>query len=404
MLPLLFSRRYLFSKKSHSVINIISGVSVFAAAMPAAAMIILLSVFNGFEGLIREMATAFDADLTITPREGESFPVERLDTAALKRTEGVAALCFTVEQNAMLEYKGQQASVTVRGADDDYDWVLPIGEAISTGEYCVRRGDYDRAVIGQGMAYALGVRSLAAGPLKIYALRRNSFSTLIPLDGYARRSVEIAGVFLLDAATEQQYLLTSLRLARSLFEMEGRATALLVRTDESAQPEVVRQRIREIAGEEFEVRTRYELRSTFYDIMTYEKWGIFFISMLVLIIASFSMVGAISMLIIEKKKDIGTLRALGADGRLIRRIFIGEGLLIGALGALGGTLLGVGITLLQQTFGIVEIPVETFVTRSYPVRLEIGDLLAVLGLFAVVTIAVTGLTVHSLIPKKSDNP
>ncbi len=402
MLPLLFAHRYLFSKKSHSVINIISGVSVFAIAMPVAAMIILLSVFNGFEGLIREMASSFDADLTVTPREGSGFAAERLDTAALRRVEGVEAMSFTVEQNAMLEYKGQQASVTVRGVDDDYDRVLPIREAISTGEYSVRLGDYDRAVIGQGMAYSLGIRSLAAEPLKIYALRRNSFSTLIPLGGYSRREVDIAGVFLLDAASEQQYLLTSLRLARSLFDLEGRATALLVRVGEPAQLSAVQRRIQEIAGDGFEVRTRYELRSTFYDIMTYEKWGIFFISLLVLLIASFSMVGALSMLIIEKRADIRTLRALGADGRLIRRIFIGEGLLIGALGALGGTLLGVGVTLVQQTFGLIEIPVETFVTRSYPVRLEIADLLAVLGAFAVVATAITGLTVSSMIPKTSD--
>ncbi len=402
MLPLLFSRRYLFSKKSHSVINIISGVSVFAVAMPVAAMIILLSVFNGFEGLIREMASAFDADLTITPREGSNFAVDLIDTASLRDIEGIEAMSFIVEQNAMLEYKGQQASVTVRGVDADYETVLPIHKAVTTGEYCVRHGDFDRAVIGQGMAYSLGVRSLAAGPLNIYALGRKSFSTLIPLGGYKRREVDIAGIFLLDAATEQQYILTSLRLARSLFDCEGRATALIIRTGEQAQPTSLKRRVGEIAGSGFEVRTRYELRSTFYDIMTYEKWGIFFISLLVLLIASFSMVGALSMLILEKRADIRTLRSLGADSRLVRRIFIGEGLLIASLGALLGTLLGVGITLAQQTFGLVEIPVETFLTRSYPVRLEIADLLAVIGAFAAVALIITWLTVSNMIPKTSD--
>ena len=401
MLPLLFSRRYLFSKKSHSVINIISGVSVFAVAMPVAAMIILLSVFNGFEDLVKQMASTFDADLTVTPREGERFPTERIDTAALARIEGIGALSFVVEQSVLVEYRGRQAAATLRGADDRYPEVMPIAESISAGEYRVRLGDYDRAVLGQGLAYTLGVRSLVGEPLKIYALRRNGFSTLLPLEGYSRRDVEMAGLFQLDSDAEQQYLLTSLRLARELFDFDGEATALLLRVDDPDRLAEVKRRVGEAVGNEFEVRTRYELRRTFYDIMIYEKWGIFFISLLVLVIASFSMVGALSMLIIEKRKDVGTLRALGADTRLVRRIFIGEGVLIGSIGAAVGTAVGVGVSLIQQHFGIVEIPVESLVTRSYPVLFQVKDLLAVLGAFALVVAAITGLTVYNMIPKNN---
>lgn len=401
MLPLLFSRRYLFSKKSHSVINIISGVSVFAVAMPVAAMIILLSVFNGFEDLVKQMASTFDADLTVTPREGERFPTERIDTAALTRIEGLGALSFVAEQSVLVEYRGRQAAATLRGADDRYPEVMPIAESISAGEYRVRLGDYDRAVLGQGLAYTLGVRSLVGEPLKIYALRRNGFSTLLPLEGYSRRDVEMAGLFQLDSDAEQQYLLTSLRLARELFDFDGEATALLLRVDDPDRLAEVKRRVGEAVGDEFEVRTRYELRRTFYDIMIYEKWGIFFISLLVLVIASFSMVGALSMLIIEKRKDVGTLRALGADTRLVRRIFIGEGVLIGSIGAAVGTAVGVGVSLIQQYFGIVEIPVESLVTRSYPVLFQVKDLLAVLGAFALVVAAITGLTVYNMIPKNN---
>lgn len=401
MLPLLFSRRYLFSKKSHSVINIISGVSVFAVAMPVAAMIILLSVFNGFEDLVKQMASTFDADLTVTPREGERFPAERIDTAALARIGGIGALSFVAEQSVLVEYRGRQAAATLRGADDRYPEVMPIAESISAGEYRVRLGDYDRAVLGQGLAYTLGVRSLVSEPLKIYALRRNGFSTLLPLEGYSRRDVEMAGLFQLDSDAEQQYLLTSLRLARELFDFDGEATALLLRVDDPDRLAEVKRRVGEAVGDEFEVRTRYELRRTFYDIMIYEKWGIFFISLLVLVIASFSMVGALSMLIIEKRKDVGTLRALGADTQLVRRIFIGEGVLIGSIGAAVGTAVGVGVSLIQQYFGIVEIPVESLVTRSYPVLFQVKDLLAVLGAFALVVAAITGLTVYNMIPKNN---
>lgn len=404
MLPLLFSRRYLFSKKSHSVINIISGVSVFAVAMPVAAMIILLSVFNGFEELVKQMASTFDADLTVTPREGERFPAERIDTAALARIDGLGGWSYTVEQNVLLEYRGHQAAATLRGADDRYPEVMPILGAISAGDYQVRLGDYDRAVLGQALAYTLGVRSLVGEPLKIYALRRNGFSTLIPLEGYSRREVDMAGVFQLDSEAEQQYLITSLRLARELFDFGEEATALLLRVDDLDRIETVKREVEQAVGREFEVRTRYELRRTFYDIMIYEKWGIFFISLLVLVIASFSMVGALSMLIIEKRKDVRTLRALGADTRLIRRIFIGEGVLIGSIGAAIGTVTGVTVTLVQQLFGIVEIPVESLVTRSYPVLFQVNDLLAVLGAFALVVAAVTGLTVYNMIPKNNRQP
>lgn len=404
MLPLLFSRRYLFSKKSHSVINIISGVSVFAVAMPVAAMIILLSVFNGFEELVKQMASTFDADLTVTPREGERFPAERIDTAALACIDGLGGWSYTVEQNVLLEYRGHQAAATLRGADDCYPEVMPILGAISAGDYQVRLGDYDRAVLGQALAYSLGVRSLVGEPLKIYALRRNGFSTLIPLEGYSRREVDMAGVFQLDSEAEQQYLITSLRLARELFDFGEDATALLLRVDDPDRIETVKREVEQAVGREFEVRTRYELRRTFYDIMIYEKWGIFFISLLVLVIASFSMVGALSMLIIEKRKDVRTLRALGADTRLIRRIFIGEGVLIGSIGAAIGTVTGVTVTLVQQLFGIVEIPVESLVTRSYPVLFQVNDLLAVLGAFALVVAAVTGLTVYNMIPKNNRQP
>ncbi len=404
MLPLLFSRRYLFSKKSHSVINIISGVSVFAVAMPVAAMIILLSVFNGFEELVKQMASTFDADLTVTPREGERFPAERIDTAALACIDGLGGWSYTVEQNVLLEYRGHQAAATLRGADDRYPEVMPILGAISAGDYQVRLGDYDRAVLGQALAYTLGIRSLVGEPLKIYALRRNGFSTLIPLEGYSRREVDMAGVFQLDSEAEQQYLITSLRLARELFDFGEDATALLLRVDDPDRIETVKREVEQAVGREFEVRTRYELRRTFYDIMIYEKWGIFFISLLVLVIASFSMVGALSMLVIEKRKDVRTLRALGADTRLIRRIFIGEGVLIGSIGAAIGTVTGVTVTLVQQLFGIVEIPVESLVTRSYPVLFQVNDLLAVLGAFALVVAAVTGLTVYNMIPKNNRQP
>lgn len=400
MLSLRFARRYLFSRKSHSVINIISGVSVVAVAMPVAAMIILLSVFNGFEGLVRSMATAFDADLVVTPSRGNTILVEAVDTAALRQIEGVEALGWVVEQEALVRYRDRQATVTVRGVEENYPELFPVEQTITRGEYRVELGDYDYALLGQGLAYGLGVRSLAMGELELYALRSNSFSTLLPVDGYTRRVVPIAGCFQLDAETELGYLLTSIRLARELFSMDGAATSLLLRLDPAANPERMKRLVAEQLGDSYRVRSRYELKQTFYDIMTYEKWGIFFISLLVLIIASFSIVGALVMLIIEKRDEELTLRSLGADTDFIRRIFLGEGLLIGALGALLGVVLGVGVTLLQEHFALVKMPVETFIMDAYPVEFRGGDLVAVLLVFGGVLLLISVLTVRSMIKNR----
>ncbi|MEG1621982.1 MAG: FtsX-like permease family protein [Alistipes sp.] len=401
MLSALFARRYLFSKKSHSVINIISGVSVFAVAMPVAAMIILLSVFNGFEALVKSMASAFDSDLTVTLRQGNTFPISKLDTLSLQRIQGVESISFVLEESALLEYNGRQTTVKVRGVDDAYTAVMPmIDTAVTSGEYRVRQGDIDQVVLGQGMAYALGIRVLTTRDLSIYALRRNSFSTLLPLEGFSRRDLPISGLFMLDAESEKEYALTSLRLAQALFEYPDQATALMIHLTDVQQEAQVREELTRLLGDDFCVRNPYQMKPTFYDIMTYEKWGIFFISLLVLIIASFSIVGALVMLIIEKRPDMETLRALGADTSLLRHIFLGEGFLIGTMGAMIGVVIGVCCTLIQQYFGVIKIPVDTFISQSYPIQFQWFDLMVVVAVFAVEVAFISQLTVRSMIKQK----
>lgn len=397
MLPQFFARRYLFSPKSRSVVNLISGLSVVAVAMPVAAMIILLSVFNGFESLVKSMCSAFDADLTVTPRQGQTFAADAVDTAAVARIDGVEAFSFILEQSALLEHAGRQATATVRGVDDAYGEVFPLAEAIPSGEFRVRLGDLERLVMGQSMAYMLGVRTLADADVNVYAVRRGSFSSLLPFDNYTRRTVPLGGVYSLDLETERTYVLASLRLAQELFSHPGRVSGLVVRLREGADAERVRQALEQRLGGEYRVRTRYELRASFYRIMTYEKWGIFFISLLVLLVASFSVVGALAMLIVDKRRDIATLRALGADMSLVRAVFRSEGLLICGLGALFGVVLGVGASLVQQHFGLIGIPAETFLTKSYPVEFRFGDLVVVLAAFGLVAYVISNITVRSMV-------
>ena len=400
MVPYLFARRYLFSPQSRSVVNLISGLSVAAVAIPVAAMVILLSVFNGFESLVKSMYSAFDADLTVTPRRGQTFAASSLDTAALRRIPGVGALSFTLEQSALLEHRGRQATATVRGVDDAYGEVFDLSDAVTTGEWRVRVGDLERLVIGQSMAWMLGIRTLADADVSLYAVRRGSFSTLLPMDNYTRRTEPVGGVYVLDLDTERTYVLASLRLAQSLFDAPGEVSGLDLRLTPDADIGRTRQAVSDAAGADFRVRTRDELRASFYRIMTYEKWGIFFIALLVLVIASFSVVGALSMLIVEKRRDIATLRALGADTSLIRTIFRTEGLLICGLGAAIGLTLGVALSLMQQHFGVIEIPADTFLTKSYPVEFRLSDLFAVALAFSGVAVLLANVTVRSMIKNR----
>lgn len=399
MLSRYIARRYFFSPRSRSVVNLISGLSVAAVAIPVAAMVILLSVFNGFETLVKSMYSAFDAELTLTPRRGQTFSVTDLDTAALRRIPGVGALSLTLEQSVLLEHGGRQATATLRGVDDSYGEVFDLSDAVVTGQWRVRLGDLERLVIGQSMAWMLGIRSLADADVTMYAVRRGSFSTLLPMDNYTRRTEPVGGVYVLDLDTERTYVLTSLRLAQSLFETPDRVSAVQIRLIPGVSPERTREAVAASAGDGFQVRTRDELRASFYRIMTYEKWGIFFIALLVLVVASFSVVGALSMLIVEKRGDVETLRALGADTDLIRSIFRTEGLLICGLGGVIGLVVGVTLSLLQQHLGLIEIPAESFLTKSYPVEFRLTDLVAVAAAFAVVAALLANVTVRSMIRK-----
>ena len=401
MLAFFFARRYFFSSASRSVINLISGLSVVAVAVPVAAMIILLSVFNGFESLVKLNCSAFDADLTLSPAEGRTFDVAALDTAALARIPGVDAWSFFLEQSVLLEHNGRQTTALLRGVDDRYGDIFPLRQHVVAGYPVVRVGDLDRLLVGRSASYLLGIRSLADADVNLYALRRGSFSSLLPVANYTRRSVPVSGLFTADLESERTYVLTSLRLAQELFSHPGRVSAVAFSLSPEADLERVREAVGQIAGDGFRVRSQAEMRASFYRIMTYEKWGIFFIALLVLTVASFSVVGALAMLIVDKRDDMRTLAALGADRSFVRAVFRAEGLVICLAGASVGLVLGVGASLAQQHFGFIRMPAGTFLTDSYPVEFRFSDLIVVTAAFALVAFLLSNITVRSMIKKNS---
>lgn len=396
----LFSRRYLFSRNSLSVINIISWVSVFAVGVPVAAMVILLSVFNGFDSMVKSMYGDFDPDLMVVPATGKVFAASETVRDALD-CDGVAAASFLLEDDVMLEYRGRQIPAVLRGVDESYADVVPVEKTVTSGDYELRFGDMEQALVGQGVAYSLGVRPALFDRLKVYAVRRGDFSPLLPLDGFNVRGIFPEGIFSLDVETDSRYVFSTIEFARDLLEYDGMASAAAVRVADGERAETVARRLSERLGDGFRVLTRQEQKASVYRILKIEKLGIFLISLLVLVIASFSVIGTLVMLILEKKDDIGTLFTMGADARFVRRIFVGEGALIGGIGTLGGLVVGLALALVQQHFGIIKIGAASFLVDAYPVVVEWTDVAAVAVAATAVVWIIGQLTVSVMIPRSS---
>lgn len=403
-LSLLFARRYLFSRKSHSVINIISGVSAFAVCIPVAAMVILLSVFNGFENLIQGLYSHFDPDIVITPAEGKTFAADSLPAERLRAVEGVKTVSYALEENALFEYRDRQYIGMMKGVDSLYGRVVPMDSIVAQGEYRLRLGDFQEAFIGQGVAYALGIRSSLSDPMSIYTPRRGSFSPLLPMSIYRRETVYPSGIFVLDAEADGRYVFVSLELAQRLLDNPRQVSSVALKLRPGVSSEQVQSRLAAEIGPGFKALTRYQQNESFYRIMMYEKWGIYFIILLVLVIASFSLVGSLVMLIIEKRKDTRTLVTLGAPLGLIRRIFRGEGMLIYGIGALFGLVLGLVLALLQQHFGLIGMGGSTFLVDAYPVEVRLSDLLWVVVTFSALSWLISTLTVRAMIPPEVIRP
>ena len=399
-LPLFFARRYLFSKKSHSVINIVSGVSAFSVAIPVMAMVILLSVFNGFEGLIKSMYRSFDPDIRITPVRGKVFPIDSLPRERFLAIDGVRDAAYALEDNAVFEYRDRQAFGTMCGVDSLYRQVVPLDSLRTEGVFQLQFGDFPDAYVGQGMAYALGIRVNLNSPISVYVPRRGRVSPLLPYSFYKKQNIFPSGVFALEAEVDGKYVIVPLHFAQELLDYPGQASSVAIRLEADASPQRVQQQIGQWLGDDYKIQSRYQQKESFYRIMMYEKWGIYFIILLVLVIASFSLIGSLVMLIIEKRKDSQTLVTMGADTKLLRKIFVAEGMLIYLIGAGGGLLLGVALALAQQHFGFLKLSGETFLIDAYPVEVHPSDLAWVIVTFVSVSYLISVLTVRAMIPKK----
>lgn len=364
-----FSRRYMFSPKSHSVINIIAMVSVIAAAIPTAAMIILLAMFGGISQTIERLYSSVDADIEIIASRGQTFESTQIDFEEILQVEGVECVAPFLEQSVVAATAQHRTTLKLRGIDSLYHHVLPINDFMVRGSALnLAEGSI---VLGTAAAQTLGARSINSS-IELYALNRRQLSTLLPTSGFSRKRAEVAGVVSINAEIDETIAIAELSFTQSLLNYAGRISGIAVKLDEGTNIKKVVTDIESVAGEEFTVRTRDEKSASLNALIRLERFAIILIGSFIAIVAAFSIVGAVVMLITDKRGDIATLRSMGGNQRLIRNIFVGEGVLLTLLGCIVGVIIGVGFTLGQQTFGWIKIP-GNMVFESYPVELNASD-------------------------------
>jgi lipoprotein-releasing system permease protein len=377
-LSLYIAKRYLFAKKSRNAINVISAVSVAGVAVGTMALITILSVFNGLETLVSSIFNTFDPDLKITPAEGKTFIPDTSRLKMLANVDGVACYSLTLEENALLKYGERQFIATIKGVDDNYSSVTNIDSSMWEGEFLLRSENGRQwAIPGVGIATYLGIRINFIDPLFIYVPRKTASSNLNPEDAFNRRFIFPSGIFQIEQEYDSKYIYVPLDFARELIENDAGVSSIEVKFTTGADVSSVQKSVKKIYAKDFVVQNRFEQQEIFYKVMRSERLAIFFILTLILIIASFNIMGSLTMLIIEKERDIEILKSLGADNNLIRKIFIFEGWLISIIGAAGGILLGFILCWLQQTYGILKFDSDTLIIDTYPVVMKLKDFIIV---------------------------
>jgi lipoprotein-releasing system permease protein len=374
------AKRYLFAKKSRNVINIISAVSVAGVAVGTMALIIILSVFNGLETMVSAIFNTFDPDIKITAAAGKTFIADTARLKLLARVDGLSCYSLTIEDNALLKYGSREFIATIKGIDENYAMVSNIDSSMFEGEF-ILKNDKGRpyAIPGIGVAQYLGIRVNFITPLEIIFPRKTGAANFNAENSLNRKFIFPSGIFEVEKEYDSKYVYIPIDFARELTETDKGVTTIEIKFKKNANPNSVQKDISKIFGKGFIVQNRYEQQAIFYKVMRSERLAIFFILTLILIIASFNIIGSLTMLIIEKEKDIEILKSLGADNNLIRKIFIFEGWLISIIGAISGIILGFIVCWLQQTYGLVKLNSQSLIMDSYPVVMKIKDFIVVPG-------------------------
>ncbi len=374
-LPLFIAGRYLFAKKSHNVINIISAISSIGMAIGTAALVIILSIYNGFDGLIKSNLSDVEPDILITPAKGKVFIPEGEAFASLQDDPRITQVCHVLQESVFVDYEGHQGIAKAKGVDTEYELSSPLAEHIVRGTFSLHKGDLPQCVAGTGLAYRLGMNPDFLASARIYfPARDKAFSVSNPMASVRSVRARPSGIFSVTQQIDNELIVLPLDQMRELLACSEEVSGIELRVADSRQTKKVIRDLRKSLGEDYEVLDRYRQNTSLYKMMMYEKAAIFIILLFIIIIIAFNVFGSLTMLIIEKGGDIETLYSLGAETRLVRKIFTLEGWLISLLGLAAGLVLGIAFSLVQQHFGIIRMQ-GNFLVSAYPVMLRWSDIL-----------------------------
>ena len=402
-LPLRFALRYLFARKSHNVINIISGISVAGMAIGTAALVVILSVFNGFNKLVSDSLGDAQPDLVVKPAAGKAFVPDSTAFAWLYGQELVYNMSSVIEEQAFITFDGKQSLARVKGVDSVFEEESPLRDHITDGVFTLHRGTLPRAVVGSALAWSMDINPRFIAPLEIYYPdREGSISLSNPASSLRSARVTVSGLFAINAELDAELVIVPIETMRELMDYDDEVSAVEIRVVKGTTDKALNGLAAELSdrlGPDFEVQDRYRQNEALYKMMRYEKLAIYMILIFIVIIIAFNIYSSLTMLIIEKKDDIGTLRSLGAPEPMTRRIFLLEGWLISLLGLVIGLVLGIAFVLLQQKYGLIRMP-GSYIISAYPVILKASDIV-----WTVVGVALVGYLIALLpsLTKTTDN-
>lgn len=377
--PYFIARRYLFSKKSTHVINVISSISVIGVAVATMALVIVLSVFNGFHDLVASLFTSFDPQLKVVPVEGKTAPSDDPILTQIRLLPEVDVATETVEDQALAIYQGKQAMVKIKGVEDNFSELSHITDILyGDGTYSLHAANLEYGILGIRLAQTMGIGAQWDGYLKIYAPKKEGQLDLSnPGEGFVADSLNSPGVLfsVRQSKYDKNYIVTSIAFARNLFGQQGMLSDLEIRLKEGSNLNAVKAEMQKIAGTKYKVLDRFEQQEDTFKIMSIEKLMAYIFLTFILVVACFNIIGSLSMLIIDKKNDVVTLRNLGANDKQITRVFLFEGRMIAVIGAVIGIGLGLLLCLLQQQYGFVRLGESegSFIVDAYPVSVHYTD-------------------------------
>ncbi len=381
--PLFVARRYLFSKKSTHAINVISMISAIGVAVATMALVIVLSAFNGFHDLVATLFTRFDPQLEITPVMGKTAPADDPLLTAVRQMPEVAVVTECVEDNALAVFQDKQAMVTIKGVDDNFKDLANIQSTLyGDGEFCLHAANLNYGILGIQLAQQLGTGTLWTDPLRVYApIKEGQIDITDPTQGFVVDSLDAPGVvfYVKQTKYDSRYILVPIAWARNLFGEQGMVSSLELRLKEGSDIGAVKKKIAATVGDKYRVRDRYEQQDDTFKIMQIEKLFAYVFLTFILVVACFNIVGSLSMLIIDKRDDVVTLRNLGASDRQIVRVFLFEGRMISVAGAVIGILIGLLLCWLQQQYGLVKLGGSdaSFIVNAYPISVHYLDVFLV---------------------------